>query len=173
MILFISNFLVSGTACTEDSIRLIEYGAFQDSIQDIEFLWDFGNNRSSNERDPIIIYTQPGKYAIVLKLKSSNCEATINKQIEILNCAVLDGSKARYSSVFPNPSFGPVQWNINLPWESNLSFKLLDLNGKVLFTNFYPKIKLVADEIPQLKTGIYMIELIYHGGTERHKIIIY
>ncbi|MGB4969862.1 MAG: fibronectin type III domain-containing protein [Saprospiraceae bacterium] len=172
-ILFISNFLVSGTACTEDSIRLIEYGFFQDSIQDIEFLWDFGNNRSSNERDPIIIYTQPGKYAIVLKLKSSICEATINKQIEILNCAVLDGSKERYSSVFPNPSFGPVQWNINLPYESNLSFKLLDLNGKVLFTNFYPKIKLVADEIPQLKTGIYIVELIYHGGTERHKIIIY
>ena len=173
MISFISNFLVSGTACTDDSIRLIEYGAFQDSIQDIEFLWDFGNNRSSTERDPIIIYTQPGKYSIVLKLKSSNCEATINKQIEILNCAVLDGSKARYSNVFPNPSFGPVQWNINLPWESNLSFKLLDLNGKVLFTSFYPQIKLVADEIPQLKTGIYLVELIYHGGTERHKIIIY
>jgi len=172
-IVFISNFLVSGTACTDDSIRLIEYGFFKDSIQDIEFLWDFGNNSSSTERDPIVTYTQSGNYAIVLKLKSSNCEATINKQIEILNCAVLDGSKARYSNVFPNPSFGPVQWNINLPWESNLSFKLLDLNGKVLFTSFYPQIKLVADEIPQLKTGIYMVELIYHGGTERHKIIIY
>lgn len=173
LIVFISNFLVSGFACVGDSIRLIEYGSFMDSLTTMVFSWNFGNNGNSSDRDPIVVYDKPGVYNIELNLKSEDCEARISKQIEILSCIKDGTSTLQFANLYPNPSMGPLQLNVNLPFVSELSFNLFDSQGKPVLSKFFADAKSFSEEIPKFISGIYYAEIIYLGGTERFKIIFY
>ncbi len=173
-IIFISNFLVTSFACTEDSIRLIEYGSFKDIVDNIQFNWNFGNGQNSTDRDPIVIYDKPGRYNIELNLKSKDCNANLSKEIEILGCIKQNNSPFKFASFYPNPSFGNVRLKVDLPFLSYLSFKLYDTNSRLVFNKYYYESKSFFDEFPsKLISGIYYAEIIHLAGIERHKIIIY
>ncbi len=66
-------------ACLNDSIPLIN-----NSINANSYYWNFGNGNTSNNKNPTVVYSNPGLYEI--KLISSNnfgCCDTIIKNIEI------------------------------------------------------------------------------------------
>ncbi len=58
---------------------------FTNSTMDaISFLWDFGDNNSSIEENPIHIYDEPGNYTVILSATNACGTTTLSQQIEVV-----------------------------------------------------------------------------------------
>jgi len=167
-----SNFLVSGVACSGDSIRLIDYSKLE--VEDnVTFAWDFGNGTTSFERDPIIVYSNTGSYIITLKVNSPACEdVTIRKKIEILACLKVPDFKNKFAIVYPTPSNGEITLDVRLPKEGEIIVKIKNLNGQVVAQYDFEKSKYHNEQIDINHSGVYIIEVIHPYGIEFLKVFI-
>ena len=53
------------------------------SIGAISWFWDFGDGISSNLKDPVHVYNQPGVYPVILQITNGTQSCTAEKQLEI------------------------------------------------------------------------------------------
>ncbi len=133
-----SNFLVSEFACTDDSVHIFDISG--NATLPNGFFWDFGDNTTSTERDPIHVYTQQGDYTITFTTVLDGCgTASTSKVIRVFNCATNPSGnggtrKVMYANVFPNPSDEDFQVNIKLRAESEVKITLCDAVGRITET---------------------------------------
>lgn len=167
------NFLVSAGACAGDTILVIDYSLFDEILSTISFSWDFGDGRTSLERDPVVVYNSSGNYTITLNVESVDCSLTIQKNIEILDCRKEDMNTTKYINFYPNPSMVPVQMSARLPVSGDVALKIYDSGGQEIHSKYFTEVQNFSDELPVFRPGIYFADVIHATGRERHKLVVF
>lgn len=81
------------------------------STDSCSYLWSISSNDSFAIKNPKIVFSKPGNYTVILKVKNTyNCSDTIEKQIEVLP--------------LPNPNFTYIQIGNKFYFQSNDSLAL-------------------------------------------------
>ena len=133
-----SNFLVSEFACTDDSVHMFDISG--NATLPTGFFWDFGDNTTSTDRDPIHVYTQQGDYNITLTTMLEGCgSVSTSKMIRVFNCLSTNHGnggtrKVLYANVIPNPSDEDFKVSIKLREESEVIITLFDAVGRITET---------------------------------------
>jgi PKD repeat protein len=119
------------------------------------FIWNFGDETSSTEINPVHVYTQSGNYTVKLTA-SSEC-GTDEFETEIFVETGIQQSNNKTISVFPNPTSG----NIIIESQEKLSaITVTDISGKIISIFKSDGNKKENINISSLKQGIYIVEVI-------------
>lgn len=167
-----ANFLVSASACTGDTFHIIDYSVIDTVDQNTHFTWDFGNGSSSADRDPVITYSAPGQYTILLSLESDDCAFNVSKSIDVNSCLIQYSDNAQFTRLYPNPSLGQVNLDISLPQQSPVAIRIFTLTGDLIFSEYVVEGQYFSRRLPTLNKGMYITEIRYNFGSERHKLLI-
>ncbi|KXK16519.1 MAG: PKD domain-containing protein [Saprospiraceae bacterium] len=166
-----ANYLFAASACVGENVRIIEYGIFTPVADSVSFQWDFGNGTTSTERDPVVTYSEAGKYNVSLRLENIDCPLEITKEISIMNCLKRGDDNSR-SEVFPNPSSGNVHVKADLKEEGDVLVNIYSTDHKNLFSKLYTSITELRDRVSLSNKGMVVVEFIFAGGIERHKVLL-
>ena len=80
----VSNFIAPISGCVNESISFTNLSTISSTSQIINYVWNFGDNITSNIPNSSHIYTSPGVYNITLTVTSNfGCVGTFQKQITI------------------------------------------------------------------------------------------
>lgn len=130
------------------------------------YVWNFGDNTTSTEANPVHTYSAPGVYTV--QLDASNSCKTVSKTITItLTSAVKDLAQTLGISLSPNPTSGDFAVAIESDHSSDLQFKLFDAQGKLvkeLVSRIKAGANTVAFEGLRLPQGLYQLQI--DGGEE-------
>lgn len=115
-------FTAPASSCSFTPVFIEDRTTFSvDTIR--SYLWNFGNNQTSTQKNPTAFYTQPGTYTIILRVTGkSGCERSIQRQITISPSAnlsfttqnvCLGGAINLTSSVIADPgaTVTSLRWN--------------------------------------------------------------
>jgi len=158
-----SNFLVSEFACTDDTVHMFDISG--NATLPTGFFWDFGDNTTSTERDPIHVYTQQGDYNITMTTMLEGCgSVSTSKVIRVFNCLSNNPGnggtrKVLYANVVPNPSDEDFQVNIKLRAESEVIILLYDAAGRLIQTRKIVDEKDIKEIFEVEASGLYFFQV--------------
>ena len=155
-----------------DSFHIIDYSIIDTVDQNTHFTWDFGNGITSTDRDPVVTYNTPGQYTILLSLESEDCSFSVSKTIDVLGCLVQHEKNNQYAKLYPNPTSEQAMLNINLPKESPVSIRVFTLSGNLVYSEYIEEGNHILKILPELNKGIYITEIRYDFGSEKHKLLV-
>lgn len=101
------------------------------------YSWDFGDETSSTEKNPIHTFTNLGEYTSLLVAESEfGCKDTTDTVIRILPFSVFTPNAFRPDSEIPeNRTFMPVGLGAD---ENNFNLKIFDRGGQLVFESHSP-----------------------------------
>jgi Secretion system C-terminal sorting domain/PKD domain len=156
---FISNLLVSNTACVGDTVHYFDISEVLTGVD--SYFWTFGDGATSLLRDPVHIYTNPGAYEVALTATSLECEnVSVAKTIQIQSCKqsspddIFDLVK-----VYPNPTEDAFQVDISLNEAKNLLVTLGDINGRILENRLLQDRSLYQIGFSGVAPGVYFVKI--------------
>ncbi|MCK9255339.1 MAG: DUF2817 domain-containing protein [Bacteroidales bacterium] len=124
------------------------------SIAADSYIWDFGDNTSSTEINPVHTYQNQGEYLVKLKALSECGEDTISYQLTIL--AGIKNYNENNIEIFPNPS----SQFLNIKSDKIISkLEILSIESKLIktFENINSTNTLI--DIEDLKKSYYFIKI--------------
>jgi gliding motility-associated-like protein len=83
----VADFIDPPSICAPDTISFVNTSQIPNPANTI-ISWDFGNGQTSNQLNPVVLYTQPGVYQVTLILSdlgSCNFWDTVVKQVVVLS----------------------------------------------------------------------------------------
>ena len=157
-----ANFLVSEVACVGEAVYMFDIS--ENETMPTGFLWNFGDNTTSEERDPVHVYTQQGEYTISLITLLNDCaSASVSKNIRVFNCLENPGPegarKIVSASVVPNPSIDDFRVTIKLREESKVDITLYDAVGKTVATRSIEGEKEITAIFEPEASGLYFFQV--------------
>lgn len=103
--------------------------------------WDFGDDLTSDEQNPVHVYAEPGTYHITLTVTdNAGAQASVEATVQIAPFVGLaDGALAipeefRMHQNFPNPFNPTTTINYDISKESHVRIELYDLSGRLINT---------------------------------------
>lgn len=96
--------------------------------------WDFGDQTSSNQRDPKHFYSQIGTYRATLTVGNHFCEDTISQEIRISDKSNLSLLREGENLDLKKMAGGYLQIQANLPSDMRVFVQLVDAKGSVQHT---------------------------------------
>ncbi len=103
--------------------------------------WDFGDNLTSEEQNPVHVYADSGSYQITLTVTdNAGAQSSIEATVQIAAFVGLaDGILAipkefQIHQNFPNPFNPTTTINYDIPKESHVRIELYDLSGRLINT---------------------------------------
>ncbi|OYU94658.1 MAG: hypothetical protein CFE21_15385 [Bacteroidetes bacterium B1(2017)] len=161
------------------------------------FYWTFGDGGSSTSMTPTHAYSTFGKYLVCLTVSDSVCTSTYCDSIGMdslgnllkkggFSFRTLDYTKLTGATglvkmaepmkyfVYPNPSAGELNVEVNLREATPLNFELMDISGKILATK---NIGLASGnykeslDLSELKPSIYFLSIRSNQGVSTFKVI--
>lgn len=140
------------------------------------YSWDFGDNTSSSQENPIHAYASNGTYTIVLTAIKGACSDTVTL-IGTINVGIaeLKGNDGSVS-IYPNPVQQQSTLEFNLNDDSNINVNVYDIAGHVVATVYQGKLnagvsKLTLDA-SALTSGIYFVSIASEQGQTLVKIVV-
>jgi hypothetical protein len=156
---FISNLLVSNTACVGDTVHYFDISEVLTGVD--SYFWTFGDGATSLLRDPVHIYTNPGAYEVALTATSLECEnVSVAKTIQIQSCKQSNPDDIfDLVKVYPNPTEDAFQVDISLNEAKNLLVTLSDINGRIIENRLLEDRSLYQIGFSGLAPGIYFVKI--------------
>lgn len=134
-----------------------------ESVRHQSLVWNFGDNQTSVEENPIHIYSIPGDYVVTLKVSDdASCVDSIKQTITVAS-GPLDITADNLSAVklFPVPADGTV--TLEFQQHNNTSIDIIVFNAlgqQVIQKNQVPVLNnQVHLSVSNLETGLYFIQL--------------
>jgi PKD repeat protein len=92
---------------SEPGVAYTEHRFYNNSINAIEYIWDFGDGSTSTEENPTHTYLTPGNYTLTLYVSSAEgCRDTLVRE-SLIEVAVGEGA-AKFPNVFIWNGTGPT-----------------------------------------------------------------
>jgi PKD repeat protein len=128
------------------------------------FLWSFegGQTTSLTSSNPLVTYSSPGIWPVILKVNQGNYSDSVHVQeyIVVNNCSSISESVISKISVYPNPASEFVQLALPEVVSEHAMLSLYDLNGKLIREIAWPKAQQIHGmKIANLKPGVYVLRL--------------
>lgn len=141
--------------------------SFTNSSEGVDtYLWDFGDETTSTEVDPVHVYSEDGSYTVTLTA-TSDCGSDEVQQ-EVVVTTSIDSETVRGLDVFPNPTDG----FINIISDKEISNIIItDISGRVVMTFNGENRNDITIDTEHLPSGIYMLKLVQENNTIVSKII--
>ena len=153
-----------------------------ESEYDLDYEWSFGDSltSTSQEQNPVFVYSEGGTYTVRLTAKAKDCDAevSIEKEVTIQDFVTgMEEVRAAKVSLYPNPT---TEGKSILKWQSDLgkatSFVIYNTLGqKVTYQKVNPTDNQNAQlnlSVPTLPKGIYIIMLSFENYTIQKKWVI-
>jgi PKD repeat protein len=122
------------------------------------YAWDFGDENSSTEENPVHSYADAGTYTVILTAESGSSSATYQESVVVSSTVGIGDSYATVSQVYPNPTSGIIM--INLEGQAgSCTFKIYSLDGSLLYSEqkYNPGMHMV--NISGYKSGTYLLQV--------------
>ncbi len=138
------------------------------------YFWNFGDNETSEEINPIHVYKTSGEYDVVLTSSNENCgENTFSTTINILVTMVESIEPENYATIYPNPSNGTFTIKINNPIQSDLTIEITSITGKKIYSKVIKTQKAINQiNLSSFPQGIYIVKFSSKDLVKTDKIII-
>lgn len=132
------------------------------------YLWDFGDNMTSSERNPgTHVYDEDGVYEVSLITQNYCCSDTLKSEVTVGNPSSTASEILNEYQFFPNPVLDIAQ--IIFEEESLFELKILDASGHLVFQksgNGRSDLNL-----QHLSKGLYFMEVYSNGKTTYERFI--
>lgn len=135
--------------------------------QPSSWAWTFegGTPASSTEQNPVISYNTPGTFKVSLAATNNQGSNTNTRNGYIIISAASAVAETGQDAIMIYPN--PVSDILHIISETDLSARLFDLNGRLVYSGTN---ELIIDMAP-MKRGVYLLEITAVGKITRHKII--
>jgi subtilisin family serine protease/PKD repeat protein len=140
--------------------------------------WDFGNEATSTEQNPFVVYSDTGKYDITLTTTNEFCSNSETKQVGVFYYHPLGVENAlseRFGlQVFPNPATDKFNISFTSTNFETLRVQLFSLTGQLMQEKVISKIQSNSFSIPtiNLKNGLYLLRLEIDGASQVERMMI-
>jgi len=171
---FISNLLVSGTACQDDTLHFFDISEVLVGVDN--YFWDFGDGNTSTEQDPVHIYAATGTYQVTLEATLAGCSnLSLAKPVMILNCRESgSGAGGIFEAVVaaPNPTEDVFYIDIALHQKKDARLQVVDVQGRIVETRFVRGEAQYREEFSGLQPGVYFVHVLSLNQTLVVKVIV-
>jgi PKD repeat protein len=152
------------TVCVNDTIQFFNGS----SVIADAFDWNFGDGNTSNDEDPMHVFTSSGWFTVSLIAENSVDGASDTLEHE--NAIFVDSSEAcasvgvqsieltAHTSVYPNPTADLVTLQTSFDGKTTYSIHVFDINGRVVLQRQTRRNKEVID-MSGLQAGAYILEV--------------
>lgn len=130
------------------------------------YLWNFGNDETSDEFEPSTIYTTPGTYQVVLNAFNDACSDQFIIEIEVGDNSIAEQVQNSLQ-VYPNPTSGLVTIQSGAQIDEVIVY---DMTGRAVQTLNLSTV-LVDLNLSALAQGTYVVEVITANGTQTVRVI--
>ncbi|HYV92467.1 MAG TPA: PKD domain-containing protein, partial [Chitinophagales bacterium] len=147
------------------------------SVNAIQWQWDFGDGNFSSEQNPVHIYDTTGIFFVCL-ITYDNCSFdTLCDSLQVIPLIVSSASPEKFFlSVFPNPVHGAASITFFIPQSSPVAIMLYDVSGKEERLIFDGTVNGGKHSTPihcqNLSAGTYFLELKSEREFAVRKLII-
>ncbi|MCH8902491.1 MAG: DUF2341 domain-containing protein [Bacteroidetes bacterium] len=135
------------------------------SINVIEYLWDFGDGKTDSIANPSHTYDSIGSYTVCLTVINNCLADSVCKQITVVNSSIHEEMKQHNITVYPNPfkDQATLLFSYNPHSFKQLSLLIFDVFGREMrrIENFEINYLLIRRD--NLPAGMYFIKLIHES----------
>jgi hypothetical protein len=146
-----------------DSAELFENIQFRDESlgNPDSWFWEFGDGLNSTKQNPIHAYQSINTFEVCLTVREGVCINVVCKELVIEIFTGIEDELGLKLNIYPNPAQGQFFLDIDLPQFYPLSFKLLDMSGKEVFSKALGISAFASErvDVAHLQRGIYLLEL--------------
>jgi PKD repeat protein/sugar lactone lactonase YvrE len=139
------------------------------------FYWDFGDNTTSNEANPVHEYSIPGEYIVTLKSENEMCAGTDSISVKIPVGISTETKKIIENeiNIYPNPTAGVFNLELYNSNSNVLKIDIFDISGKRIFSQIKNEvfIKLPID-LRNFQNGLYFCKIISNEINICSKIVL-
>ena len=139
------------------------------------YLWNFGDGNTSTIANPRNIYSASGPYTVTLTI-TNDCGSTTFTDSILLTVAGIDELLVNGDvNVFPNPSNGEFTIDMELISNSNVSFRVENLVGALVYETQSITIDGAHSEtisLGNVPTGVYFVNIRVGDNNLVKKLII-
>ncbi|NQY11743.1 MAG: PKD domain-containing protein [Flavobacteriales bacterium] len=134
---FFAEFLVATTIDVGEAVQFVQVS----DPEPISQRWVFGDGSTSTDQHPEHTYYIDGDYNVMLIATNENCIDTIIKPLTVVPFQLepivwkLDGAEdlaILNTKLYPNPTQGQFNLNVELNKESDITITIFDLNGQII-----------------------------------------
>lgn len=130
------------------------------------YLWDFGDGITSTAIDPIHSYSDSGTYTVTLIASRCSLSDTFFIPVSTTNSIGIEElTEATSWKIYPNPFVDVLDLSCSRVFRS-LQVKLLDVQGRILFSEYGASGTHYSLRCPGLASGFYRLILQELGGNE-------
>ena len=140
------------------------------------FDWDFGDaTGTSTLQDPIYLYGADGSYVVSLTVTNECGSNTFSDTIVINTVGMEEELLNQAVGIYPNPSNGTFNVDLNLAGANDFQISVLDLQGRELFATDQETVygKTVKElTLENFTAGLYFVKIEVNGHSVMKKLVI-
>jgi PKD repeat protein len=135
------------------------------------WFWDFGDNNTSTQQNPVHTYSTAGSYTITLTINNGGCTSTQTLSI-IVGVNQISASRLNIM-LLPNPTNGLASVLLDKAAEEDLTVLVTDISGKTIQTtvllNGASRLEL---DLSQLPSAVYLVQIKGEQFSEVRKLVV-
>jgi PKD repeat protein len=125
------------------------------------YLWNFGDGNTSTEVNPTHLYDATGTFDVTLTV-FNECGSVVSSDKVTTATVGIEDMDANSFNVYPNPSNGVFNINLDVNGISDLLIDVIDLSGRVIYSQFIAnavEASILTINIEGVKPGVYNVRL--------------
>jgi PKD repeat protein len=138
------------------------------------FLWNFGDNQTSTDENPVHTYSDAGSYNVILTATNEYCgDSTYMETIIVNNLGIEQNNLLNTVNFYPNPTDGYLYFEINNGTNEILSVEIFDITGNKIYIGIFKYgVSKGIINLSDYAKGLYTIRLIRENKSVYQKLII-
>lgn len=126
------------------------------------YLWEFGDDSTSTEENPVHVYAQDGNYNVTLTATNSCGSDEVTILVSTINIGIDDAEGIAFA-LYPNPTSSDLFLKAGAAVDGSLMLEVISTSGQMLSTSKVSNLaegQVINIDINGLSQGIYYLRLI-------------
>ena len=140
-----------------------------------DYLWDFGDDSISTEKNPVHIYAGDGTYEVRLVVKNT-CDSSVLIKPIIINTTKIENITKKDIFIYPNPVKNTLFLIKNSGFDENSIIYVIDILGNTVLKKDLRRLDKNGTayqiDLKHIEKGVYFFKIEFTGNTYIKKIII-
>ena len=132
------------------------------------YSWNFGDDNTSTDTDPVHTFGTPGAYEVTLNAQNAYCGRATSEIILVMSTGTEEINPLGTLQVYPNPTQGMI-FIKPAPSIKAIEYQLVDTQGRLIQRGSVPDDYRI--NLRPYPAGLYFLELASEGYVKRVKVI--